>query len=141
MLTQEFANKCTREYLEECYEDAKTLREFLSSYLGVCSADDEDIEDIISDDYVDLIDVWASDNDLDYTEMHEFIMNNLDHAVEYDVKIDTGYDEAPVRSMLYNKPYWHKEVRVKARALVDDISLEMDEISRYFEALPEGDKP
>ena len=63
MLDQDFANKCIREFQEELSED-RTLREFLSSYMSNCGIHDEDTESAMSDEYVDLIDSWATDNSM-----------------------------------------------------------------------------
>lgn len=132
MLNQEFASKCLREFQEDWSED-KTLREFLSTYMGDCGIDDEDIESAISDEYVDLIDSWANDNDMDYTEIFKFIMESLDKEVEYDIRIDMGYDEKPTKSGPDSKQFWNKEVRFELAAVVDNIRLECDELFREYE--------
>jgi hypothetical protein len=132
MLDQDFANKCIREFQEELSED-KTLREFLSSYMSNCGKYDEDIESTMSDEYTDLIDSWATDNDMDYTEMYSFIMKSLDEEVEYDTKIDMDYDKEPNKTGSSSKPHWNKEVRFEITVRVNDISFECDEAFRDYE--------
>lgn len=132
MLNKDFANRCLQEFKEDWSED-KTLREFLSTYLGDCGIDDEDIRSTISNDYVDLINSWANDNNMDYTKMFNFIMKSLDKEVEYDIKIDMNYDEKPTKSGPDSKPFWNKEVRFEIAAIVDGIRLECDELFRDYE--------
>lgn len=132
MLNKDFANRCLQEFKEDWSED-KTLREFLSTYLGDCGIDDEDIRSTISNDYVDLINSWANDNNMDYTKMFNFIMKSLDKEVEYDIKIDMNYDEKPTKSGPDSKPFWNKEVRFETTAIVDGIRLECDELFREYE--------
>lgn len=132
MLNKDFANRCLQEFQEDWSED-KTLREFLSTYLGDCGIDDEDIRSTISNDYVDLINSWANDNNMDYTKMFNFIMKSLDKEVEYDIKIDMNYDEMPTKSGPDSKPFWNKEVRFETAAIVDGIRLECDELFRDYE--------
>lgn len=132
MLNKDFANRCLQEFKEDWGED-KTLREFLSTYLGDCGIDDEDIRSTISNDYVDLINSWANDNNMDYPKMFNFIMKSLDKKVEYDIKIDMNYDEKPTKSGSDSKPFWNKEVRFETTAIVDGIRLECDELFREYE--------
>ncbi len=132
MLNKDFANRCLQKFKEDWSED-KTLREFLSTYLGDCGIDDEDIRSTISNDYVDLINSWANDNNMDYTKMFNFIMKSLDKEVEYDIKIDMNYDEKPTKSGSDSKPFWNKEVRFETIAIVDGIRLECDELFREYE--------
>lgn len=132
MLNQDFANRCVREELESQYENS-TLREFLSSYFGGCGIDNDDIEEAMTNEYVDLIDAWAANYDLDYTEMFEFLMRSLDLEVEYDIKIDMNYDEKPIRMGSDAKPFWNKEVRFEGNVLVGGILLSLDEWFKDFE--------
>lgn len=132
MLDQSFANKCVREFQEDLSKD-KTLREFLSVYMGNCGIYDEDIESVMLDEYADLIDSWASDNDVDYTEMFNFIMKSLDEEVEYDIKIDMSYDKEPYKLGSNLKPRWNKEVRFEVTVRVNDILFECEEAFRDYE--------
>lgn len=132
MLNKDFANRCLQEFQEDWSKD-KTLREFLSTYLGACGIDDEDIKSTILNDYVDLINSWANDNNMDYTKMLNFIMKSLDKEVKYDIKIDMNYDEKPTKSESDLKPFWNKEVRFETTAIVDGIRLECDELFRDYE--------
>jgi AAA15 family ATPase/GTPase len=131
MLSQDFANKCVREELERSYED-KTLREFLAVFTQ-SSIDSDIIEDTLNDEFSDFVDSWADDNDMSRTELMDFIMKSLDHDVEYDIKIDMEYDKEPTKMGPDSKPYWDKEVRFTGRALVDDVSFDLDEWYMDFE--------
>lgn len=131
MLSQDFANKCVREELESLYEN-KTLREFLAEYTQ-SGIENETLVEVLTDEYADLVDSWADDNDMDYTEMFAFIMKSLDKEVEYDLKIDMEYDKEPTKMGSDKKPYWDKEVRFTCRVLVDNVSLELDEWFMSFE--------
>lgn len=132
MLNKDFANRCLYEFQEDLSED-RTLREFLSLYMGDCGVDDEDIEHAMSDEYDGLIDSWAADNNMDYTEMFNFIMDSLDEEVVYDVKVDMHYDEAPTKMGSYTKPVWNKEVRFEVTVKVKGISFERDEFFKDYE--------
>lgn len=132
MLDQEFANKCLREFQEDWSED-KTLREFLSSYMSDCGIDDEDIESAMLDEYMDLIESWAADNNMNYTEMFNFIMRSLDEEVKFDIMVDMNYDKEPIKMGSNSKPFWNKEVRFEVTAIVKGILFECDELFRDYE--------
>lgn len=134
MLDQEFANKCLRELQEEFSED-KILREFLSMSFDGCGLEDEDIESAITDEYVDLVDSWATDNDMDYTEMFSFIMHSLDNDVEYDIVIDMNYDPEPYKTVSDKDPHRKKEVKFEYAVIVDDIRIGECEMHRSFEVV------
>lgn len=132
MLDQEFANKCLREFQEDWSED-KTLREFLSSYMSDCGIDDEDIESAMLDEYLDLIESWAADNNMNYVEMFNFIMRSLDEEVIFDIMVDMNYDKEPTKMGSNSKPFWNKEVRFEVTAIVKGILFECDELFRDYE--------
>lgn len=132
MLNKEFANDCLREELAVQNED-RTLREFLCSYIGAASIDDEDIYDEAINYNDDLIDAWAEDNDMGFDDLLDFLMKNLDCKVKYDISIDMDYDQKPCKMGSDRKSYWEKEVRFEGSVLVNNVSLDMDEWFRSYE--------
>lgn len=128
MLTKDFIEKCYREILDT-FNENKTLREFLAEFMQ-CGIEDDCIENALYDDeYADLIDSWADANDVDKDELCDYILGSLDDEVEYEVKIDTDYDE----SYLTIGKGLTKEVCFTYTVLVNGYFFELGEMFRDFE--------
>lgn len=125
MLDKKFADACISEELECMYDD-KTLREFLSTYFD-CGIEDDEISLAMDDEFTDTVQSWADDNDMNYDEMYDFIMDSLDNRVEYDIDIDMNYEGRPTKMGSARNPYWVREVCFDGRVLVNEISLELEE--------------
>lgn len=129
MLNMEFASRCLQEELESLNED-KTLREFLAEYFQY-GIEDELIEKAMDDEFADLVAAWGADNEMTPEEMYDFIMNSLDCRVDYDIKVDDGYDPKPNTYGLRSKELL-KEVCFIGNVVVNNVSLGLDEWFKEF---------
>jgi len=131
MLNKDFINRCLQEELASLNED-KTLREFLAEYFQY-GIEDELIEKAMKDEFKDLIIAWGDDNGMTYKDMYNFIMKSLDCKVDYDIKVDAGYDPKPNTWGLSKTNELWKEVRFSGNVIVNNISLDLDEWYKDFE--------
>lgn len=87
----------------------------------------------MKDEFKDLIIAWGDDNGMTYKDMYNFIMKSLDCKVDYDIKVDAGYDPKPNTWGLSKTNELWKEVRFSGNVIVNNISLDLDEWYKDFE--------
>ena len=132
MIDQDSANKYTNEMLRSFTKDKK-LKDFLGSYFQ-CYPSRDEIESVMLDEYSELIYNWGKDNGLDFQEMTNRLLDSLEQPMRYFISLDREYDRKPEK---FNRgkltPKWFKEVRFTGEAIVNGLSLDLDEWFKNYD--------
>lgn len=132
MIDQDSANKYTNEMLRS-FTKYKKLKDFLGSYFQ-CYPSRDEIEPVMLDEYSELIYNWGVYNGIGLQEMTDRLLDSLEQPVRYFISLDREYDRKPEK---FNrgklKPKWFKEVRFTGEAIVNGLSLDLDEWFKNYD--------
>lgn len=111
------------------FDEDLTLRTFMQKMYQIDCYEQSFIE-FCEENAETLVDVWATANGKPYSELVDYLVENLDTKVEVDIKIDKNYDSKPERqfpSLAYPNGALTKECKFSGTVKVNDCTLYIDE--------------